>query len=466
MRYALLDNATLTSIQRLLGDIQVKNKSSIDNDVLSLENYVQAILFYDELICIDDYKQEFRSKRMSYFPEVKFVSKDLFKYDAFVESANKITEDIVLEVNAGKINDSVFKEYFQRLKMNYWFTWDMSSSNFFLTQKMMLDNGEIDQESFAKLQSIILKEGSEIYESVFEAKEKEPILIDSNGYVLSPGHYREGDGLSSIFSYLVNSLNWMSQRTAFYALASDYLQADLFLQPIRQEFLQNVIKRISPGTTSGRFNNFLCSLNDKADSTLKEIFKTYNDFSLTQKIPLFSAYFVHQTKNPKYIIEAAYEKREDKVFSEARNKLRELNQLIERGKHRSFLTDLNLLTSDLNVCFDKILSKYGLKTNQGFALSQLKFLWSIIPYGDNISVPAILDIRLKKLEFLKHLVPQKGFRGVYRNLIDDLTQIERLGKYNDLLKSEIVYHKEAREQKIATEQPRYKKASSYWKKPM
>jgi hypothetical protein len=61
MRYALIDNSTLTSIQRILGDIPVKNRAIIDNDILALENYIQAILFYDEIICIDDYKSNLKN---------------------------------------------------------------------------------------------------------------------------------------------------------------------------------------------------------------------------------------------------------------------------------------------------------------------------------------------------------------------------------------------------------------------
>lgn len=63
MTYALIENATLTAVQRLMGDIEICSYDSIDGDIGALENLIQAILFYDDLICIDDYKLEFKDTK-------------------------------------------------------------------------------------------------------------------------------------------------------------------------------------------------------------------------------------------------------------------------------------------------------------------------------------------------------------------------------------------------------------------
>lgn len=131
MRYALIDNASLTSIQRLLGEIPVKNTSIIDNDIVSFENYIQTILFYDTIIAIDDYKPKYRISRTKSFPNIRFISKDLFDYESFTNEAARLTNDITLEIRGGKITDDDFKEYFDKLHMTFQFTWDMSASSFF-----------------------------------------------------------------------------------------------------------------------------------------------------------------------------------------------------------------------------------------------------------------------------------------------------------------------------------------------
>jgi hypothetical protein len=57
LRSALIDNSTLTAIQRLLGVITVKDKNIIDSDILAFEQMVEAILFFDKIVCIEDWIQ-------------------------------------------------------------------------------------------------------------------------------------------------------------------------------------------------------------------------------------------------------------------------------------------------------------------------------------------------------------------------------------------------------------------------
>lgn len=473
MRYALIDNSTLTGIQRLLGEIPVKNKTIIDNDIIAFENYIQAILFYDSVICIDDYKTQYRNQRTSFFPNIRFISKDYFDYDSFVKEANDVTKNITLSIRGGKISDSDFKAYFEKLHMNFQFTWDMSSSSFFLTQKMLLGNSILNQEHFTKLHSLLFKENNEQYEVSNPLINKTPKLYDSQGNELNfdlntgkIGNSPIGVGASKQFQALVSSLNWISQRTAFYVLASDYLYADLFIQPIRQSFLQNIIKRVYPNYDLGVFDSLWNSINHMSADSMKNILQNSQNFGLTFDIPLFTAYFAKKTNNSKEIIDAALNEKDNKRFVEARNSLRELNLLVDNKERPKFVREVNLLVTDINKNFKSIESKYGLGEKQGIGLSQLKFLFSSIPLIKNVTIPKELDIRIRELEFLKHVVPRKGFNAVYRDVIEDLMEFDRIGKYKDILVKNIHYDDNATSYEIKTEDPKYVRASSYWKKPM
>lgn len=473
MRYALIDNSTLTGIQRLLGEIPVKNKNIIDNDILTFENYIQSILFYDELICIDDYKPKYQHLRKNYFSDIKFISKDIFDYQNFINQSNEITKNIILRIEGGKITDSDFKRYFEQLKMTFQFTWDMSASKFFLTQKMLLGNTDLDKGTFSKLHALLFKENNEQYEVNQHLNNKMPILYDSDGnkIELDPDSGKitnkfGQEGLSSKFQALVASLNWISQRTAFYVLVADYLHADLFIQPIRQAFLNNIIKKIYPKYNLGTFTNFRNNINRKMTDSLSNILENQLEFGLSFKIPLFSASFASNTKDPKEIIEIAYNERDNKSFFYARQKLRELNQILEDDNRAKFIREINLLTSDLNQSFQKIEKKYGIGEKQGFGLTDLNFIFGMLPISKNIKIPDVLDFRIKGLEFLKHSTPKKGFKLVYRNLADDLMKFDNLGKYKDILTSKVNFHENATSWDIGTEDPKYIRASSYWKKPM
>ena len=67
MSYALIDNASLTAVERTLGDIVIKNPDAINGDLMAFENLIQAVLFYDDLVCVDNYKAEHRETRISKF---------------------------------------------------------------------------------------------------------------------------------------------------------------------------------------------------------------------------------------------------------------------------------------------------------------------------------------------------------------------------------------------------------------
>lgn len=73
MSYALIDNASLTAVDRVTGQILVKNPDTINGDLVAFENVVQAILFYDDLVCIDNYKPEHQKTRIETFDFIRFL---------------------------------------------------------------------------------------------------------------------------------------------------------------------------------------------------------------------------------------------------------------------------------------------------------------------------------------------------------------------------------------------------------
>jgi hypothetical protein len=249
-------------------------------------------------------------------------------------------------------------------------------------------------------------------------------------------------------------------------LAADYLYADLFIHPIRQSFLESIIKRTHPSYDMGVFRNFFSCINSKSETSLKKILEVSENFGLSVDIPLFSAYFAKKTGNSKLIIEAAYNEKQKSYFKDARAKLSELNLFLDNKERYKHLREINLLKSDLEKTFKNIESKYGLGDKQGVGIKEFKFLFSSIPILKNFSLPKELDIRIKKLEFMKHILPRKGFNAVYTNVIEELLEFEKIGKYKDILVGNVKYDKDAVFWDIKTEDFQYMNASSYWKKPM
>lgn len=155
MRYAIVDNSTLTAVQRLFGEIEVENALCLDGDIAAFESLIQSILFYDTIFFVDDYKAEHRSSRHKTFHYFVPLSTDTFPYMALSTAAAKSVEDLTLRVKGGSISSNEIGDFLNRLKMYTTFTWDMRSSNWFLTMKMLEKSGSIDGKKYSALNEMI-----------------------------------------------------------------------------------------------------------------------------------------------------------------------------------------------------------------------------------------------------------------------------------------------------------------------
>src|SRR6185503_13678788 len=294
MRYALIDNSTLTGVQRLFGQIPIKNTLVTDMDVLCLESLIEAILFYDEIFVIDDYKPYFRDSRRKAFPFITALGPRAVPIDELIAASKKLTEDIVPRVDAGQFTDKDFKPFFDLLKMNVTFTWDKASSVYYLTQKMLAGVGGVDIEKYSRLSSAIygeLLDKGRTNENNID--EKNFVLFDSRGHRID-STYDVTDKDDRIFPPLLSrqasaffaSLNWLAFRTIFYTLAARNLQSDLFLHPIRHTFQANFISKLFKGETS-TFKQLFDAMNDSANRSINTILGNTQPFVTKNPIPLF-----------------------------------------------------------------------------------------------------------------------------------------------------------------------------------
>jgi hypothetical protein len=111
MRCALIDNSTLTGVQRLLGQIPIKNTIVTDMDVLCLESLIEAILFYDEIFVIDDYKEYFRDSRKKTFPFITALGAGAVPIDELIATSKKLTEDIVRAWKGGNLRTKISSHF-------------------------------------------------------------------------------------------------------------------------------------------------------------------------------------------------------------------------------------------------------------------------------------------------------------------------------------------------------------------
>jgi len=470
MSYVLVDNSTLTSVQRLLGEIEVPNKNIIEGDILATENLVQSILLYDNILAIDDYKEEHKEERKKRFDFVKFLSSDEFDFDDIKLASQKEAKGYQPKISGGEFADEDFKKMLEQLKLNMVTTWDISSSEYYLNLKLLGYKTDDDYEKYNQI-------ASSIFADTFDRNEKADYshsLIDSRGNPIAKGyrvpnakfrnHGKISDDLlrPQLYTFIA-SLNWIAYKSIYYTNVAKYFQSDLFLHPIRQSFNIHYMNKMHQ-FDDALVASLLEELKDYSLDTIKVIKQSMKPSIESLQLPFFSFWLVKETNDPKHIIEKAYDIRERQDFIDARDQLAELNNLIyEEDDLTRFAKKSSALKEHIKKTIDSIKAGYGLETGQGIHLNNVV---KVVNSTFGTSFPDIFEKKIEVPEYIKK--KPRGLSMVYRDITEDLSKVSRFGKYRDLIASNVksVEGKGLTSIELNCEDPKYRWSSSPYKSPM
>ncbi|WP_433922956.1 hypothetical protein [Paenibacillus taichungensis] len=129
------------------------------------------------------------------------------------------------------------------------FSWELNSSVYYLTVRVLEDIGGLDVPKYSKLSQMIYSELQEKRVVETESSERQVTILDSKGKpithdysVLDKGGKAQETNISDQLLKFISGINWMSFRTAYYTLAAKDLNVDLILHPIRQGFQLNLLQ--------------------------------------------------------------------------------------------------------------------------------------------------------------------------------------------------------------------------------
>lgn len=472
MTYALIDNATLTAVQRISGAAKTKSKDSVDTDIVALENLVQAIIFYDRIIAVDDYISKYRNERISAFPQITFLNKSDFNLDQIEAEAAQKANDIRPKLRGGEFVNKEFKSLIELLNTHIVCTWDISSSVYHLTLKS-LSNDDQEFEKYGNIAAAIFAELGDAGDSGNRTKGAVE-LLDCFGNPISKGYKvpgaKWGNGASSgeasgAIKAFVASLVWLANRTIFYSITSKYLQADTFLYPILQAYQQSYISQTCnygldyPKHIVDHFSTML-------SGDIIDIQRGGLAAATSTSLPLFSAWLAKETGNPAHIINEAYRVRENSEFIEAREQLREVRRLFDESDIADTNKAVRKIIGDLNKSSNDMRIKYGIETRQGVPVTKLVHVYNTFAALNSLPKVPNYNFKVKVPDFLFNLKQPRGFRCVYRNLTHDLSTVWSLGEARDILGSRVIEDKEARAYSPKQEQPQYMHSHSQFKSPM
>lgn len=467
MSYALIDNATLTAVQRVTGLAPTRSADNLDIDLVALENFLQATLFYDELIVVDDYKNEFKEQRKKQFSSARFISPSDFNIPHISNLAKSHAERVHPQIEAGNLVNEEYLELFKKLKTQMICTWDVSSSVYYLTLKALGRMGDIETTKFSRLAASIFSEFTDASNSNGKPFRK-VTLVDQYGDLIEDGYsvphaksYNgETGGMTSSLKVFIASLNWLVNRTAFYTLLADYLKADTFLYPTRQSFQPYYLQKFL-SINSNYSRDIVENLSSSIRKDFVAVKRKDHTFASSLSLPLFSAWVVDQVGDPRHILEKLHSIREEEHIKNARHKLREISNLLnEEGLEKANKERLKL-ENELKDVSIKLRAKYSIGTAQGIPVGNLIRVFNWLPTG----LPNLPAINFEIPDYLGRIKKRKGFAFLYQDLSESLANVWSLGKIRDMLGSAVVYDlKESYNTK--SEDPKYRKAVTDWKAPM
>ena len=436
-RIILVDNATLSGVERIIGASQTLNLNNTDNDILCLEKIITAILFSDKILCIDDYKDEYRSRRLRRFDFVEFFSVDSATYAELSENAARFATGMVFEFEGAKPAGDVVS-FFEALRIDPQLRWDVFVSSEYLTMSLLVrDTRDVGFET--------------AIDSVFRAESANAGAVNSGGgfstTVSVEGHPEirdikdlvrafasgnsnySGTASRSLLERLIFGYGWAAERSHFYNAIAAREGADAYLAPLRDAFCESCCRIES----RSQINGLLESLKSRSQDTLARIVDASGHAKFAMKLPFFTAYLISICDSPKQCIEQALQMRTLSDFKQSRDLLSNLAHLDNKERYK----EVNRILQLLEQSCASLLKSYGITTTNGVPIS-LSVGLSGFSAGANI-----------KLDKLFASYRNRPFSRIFRNIAQDMLTVERLGGLYDKLRSSIREHKDATYPRIA-----------------
>src|SRR6266487_4340982 len=429
MSYALLDNASLTAVQRLLGNIETRGKFSIDGDIVALEHVVEAILFYNEVACLDDYKPAYRESRQRDFPFVRFLDPSEFGLPAVKEIAAR---------EAAKFRPIIRGDEFEKYT-------EISAAIF-----NELTDSENAGAQWDKSVELFDSRGQRI----------------NQGYVIPDAKWAGGKtgGATMALQAFVAALNWLAQRTMYYSFAARHLHADTSLHPIRGDFQLHYMNKT--GVFGYDFVHALIdALNVRASSVVADLINRFTAHALRLELPMFSAWLVQQTGDVRDVIRAALELRSAPEFSDARYQLLQLREAYDDDDLAAAGKKAAAIIKSVEKVFSELKRKYGANGGGKIPLTAVATVYNPIAKVAGWPTLPPLKAGIPIPEFIQRAIPRKGMAVIYRNIANELPRIWKLGEVRRQLTARV---QESTKSPFSpkTEDPKYRHAHSHWKSPM
>lgn len=437
-RRVLVDNATLSGVERLTGASRTINLNYIDNDILCLEKLVTAILFSDELIAVDDYKEEYRASRLKRFNFIDFFKIDEPRYRQLTTDAAAFARNIAVLFDGSKPTGDI-TSFFESLRIDPQLRWDIWVSSEYLTLTYLLKDTKNPRYE-ESIDSIFRNESSD---------QKSVNLVDNSGPTIrvkanpeiqsvkdlieaissNNPQYAGNDGKSALHR-IIFGYGWAAERSHFYNSVAEMKGSDVYLAPLRDTFCESYCRL----DYRSQVYSLVESLKANSKEAITKILEPSGGAKFAIRLPFFTGYLISKTDNPKQCIDLAISMRHDKNFQDCRTIFENLKHLSAGDK----VQELNRILQYLGESCTRLMNKYAVTTGNGMQFS-ISLGLTGLSFGTSM-----------KLNSLFRFHKNSSFTRVFRNIAQDMVNVERLGSLHEKLCSSIRKHPDFVYPKIST----------------
>lgn len=411
MAKVLIDNATISSVQRALGKAQLKEPALLDIEHVCLARFCEAVLLNDSIVVPDNYKSELTARRKA------LITGDAFSFQQLAEGEDDAIREVSSSLapawkeafRAGS-DRSLFSEYFSQANAYSNFIWEHSSSEFFLVFRahgIEKDNPLIE----AVLAS-----------TADETLGKELEIIGTDGKPVTWGK------LSGHVQRMLSVMGWLGHQYVWHQVFSAQHDCLYMPHPLRDFFAYDFLNRIKAGSKSKAtfayaFGDGLEKFQGKFRDSL--IALGVDQPSACVSLPGFLPLVVQESANPDDFMNVLHQMRTEAGVVELRQMLDAIQNGIADGNYKP----LAQLKRDMETIGRNILIERGLE-DRIIRLTPPTTLFGVKMDGDDSSI----KLRIPSILYKQFFVG-RTYRAFVKRAMEELAVPAKYGAIKTKLNS-------------------------------
>lgn len=411
MAKVLIDNATISSVQRALGKAPLKEPALLDIEHVALSRFCEAVLLNDSIVVPDNYKAELTAKRKA------LITGDAFSFQQLAEGE----EDAIREISSSLApawkeafragsDRSLFSEYFSQIDAYSNFIWEHASSEFFLVFR-----AHGIQKDSPLIEAVLASTAD-------ETLGKELEIIGTDGKPVA------WEKLSRHVQRMLSVMGWLGHQYIWHQVFSAQHDCSYMPHPLRDFFAYDFLNRIKIGSKSkasfaDAFGDGLGKFQGKFRDSLAALGAEQS--SACVSLPGFLPLLVQESVNQDDFMNVLHQMRTEAGVVELRQMLEAIQNGIADGNYKP----LAKLKRDMETIGRNILIERGLE-DRFIKITPPTTLLGIKVDGDDSSIKLRIPSVLYKQFFVG-----RTYRAFVKRAMEELAVPAQYGAIKTKLNS-------------------------------